>query len=90
MEKRVKITVRGRVQGVGFRAAAKRFADSLALDGVARNLANGDVEIIAEGEESRLRWLVEWAGHGPSAARVDSVETEYSDSAHTFRGFRTQ
>jgi len=54
MKKRLHIIYSGMVQGVGFRFAAERAAQSLALKGWARNNPDGAVEVIAEGEEERL------------------------------------
>jgi acylphosphatase len=67
--------VRGRVQGVFFRASAQREAARLGLVGWVRNLADGSVEILAEGERAPLERLIAWAQHGPEDARVDAVET---------------
>jgi acylphosphatase len=54
MKKRVHVTYEGRVQGVGFRFTCQRIAEDLMLGGWARNMPDGNVEVIAEGEEKRL------------------------------------
>ena len=64
----------GRVQGVFFRDSARREAERLGVAGSARNLADGTVEIIAEGDEGAVESLMEWARSGPSHADVDSVD----------------
>lgn len=74
MRERWGITVTGRVQGVGFRAACRRRARQLGLDGWVRNRPDGSVRIEAEGSVDRLTMLLQWAGQGPPAARVTAVE----------------
>jgi len=65
--------VSGRVQGVHFRAATSAQARQLGLTGHARNLADGRVEVVAEGSAAALAQLAAWLSHGPPAARVDHV-----------------
>jgi acylphosphatase len=67
--------VSGLVQGVGFRWATVRQARALGLRGVVRNLADGRVEVEAEGEESRLARLQAWLAQGPAGAHVRSVDS---------------
>jgi acylphosphatase len=77
---RVRIVVRGRVQGVWFRESTKAAARALGLTGSVRNLASGEVEIVAEGPRHRLEALAVWARRGPDAARVEGIETVYSEA----------
>jgi acylphosphatase len=71
--------VRGRVQGVFFRESTRRQAEQYGLTGYARNLPDrATVEVVAEGDKVKLEGLVEFLRVGPGAARVDSVETEWS------------
>jgi acylphosphatase len=65
--------VRGRVQGVGFRAGTRRKALQLGLMGSARNLGDGSVEVIAQGEPLAIESLALWLERGPPHARVDAV-----------------
>lgn len=65
--------ISGRVQGVGFRAAARHRAIELGLSGYARNLPDGRVEIFAQGEPMEIDALARWLHHGPQWARVDQV-----------------
>jgi len=65
--------VSGRVQGVFFRASARDEALRLGLNGYARNLADGRVEVVAGGSDEALRELEQWLWQGPPAARVDDV-----------------
>lgn len=76
---RLRLLVHGRVQGVFFRHAAAEEARSLGLRGWVKNLANGDVEMVAEGPRRELKILAAWAHQGPRLARVTGVEEEWSD-----------
>ncbi|HUC12831.1 MAG TPA: acylphosphatase [Acidimicrobiales bacterium] len=66
--------VRGRVQGVWYRGSCAEQARALGISGWARNLPDGRVEIVAEGDPESVDKLVEWCRHGPPAARVTAVE----------------
>lgn len=66
--------IEGRVQGVFFRASTREQARRLGLAGIARNLADGRVEVIAAGEAGAIETLAGWLHHGPPQARVDRVE----------------
>jgi acylphosphatase len=87
MIKRAHIFISGRVQGVFFRAHAQREARSLGLAGWVRNLPDGRVEITAEGEETALASLIDWARVGPSGARVDDLTVKWETPRGEERGF---
>jgi len=70
------MTISGRVQGVGFRYSARRQGAHLHINGYVRNLPNGDVEIVAEGEDANVDEMIRWARQGPSWARVRHVEVK--------------
>ena len=70
------VWIRGRVQGVFFRAEARARAESLGLAGWIRNAEDGSVEAVFEGDEERVRSMVEWCRRGPAGARVEDVEAE--------------
>lgn len=81
--------VSGKVQGVWFRASAKREADRLGVTGHARNLADGSVEVLACGEADAVAALIEWLHRGPPLARVAKVEaSDWSGPAPA--GFETK
>lgn len=65
--------VHGKVQGVWFRASTRDVAVRLGLTGHARNLANGDVEVLAMGDAEAIATLADWLQQGPPLARVDAV-----------------
>ncbi len=85
--KRVHILVKGRVQGVAFRAYTKTEAESLKLSGYVRNLSDGSVEILAEGKKESLEKLISWAHIGPPASKVEDVTEEFSDAGGEFHNF---
>ena len=87
---RVTIVVRGRVQGVFFRRAAAEQARSLGVMGWARNLNDGSVEIIAEGNRHHLEILLAWTRHGPPYARVDAVQAQWQPCQDEFAQFRVR
>lgn len=85
--KRVHLVVRGRVQGVFFRAATQREARRLGLTGWVKNRTDGSIEMLAEGEEEAVKELSGWAYHGPSAARVDHVDVRWRGYTGEFYEF---
>jgi acylphosphatase len=72
MTRRFLIT--GKVQGVYFRHSTRREAERLGVRGVARNLPDGSVEVIAQGTSEAVENLREWLHCGPSGARVAAVQ----------------
>ncbi|WP_141673640.1 MULTISPECIES: acylphosphatase [unclassified Gilliamella] len=74
MIKKVKINVNGRVQGVGFRFFTYQQAQKLNLVGYVQNLDNGDVEIIAQGDNLQISKLIKWIENGgPASASISLV-----------------
>lgn len=80
--------VSGLVQGVGFRAATRRQAELLGLDGFARNLSDGRVEVVAEGPSAAIEQLALWLAQGPAGAMVEEVRREAAQPAGR-HGFAT-
>ncbi|MGQ0385206.1 MAG: acylphosphatase [Gammaproteobacteria bacterium] len=76
-----RVRVRGRVQGVFFRASTAEVAQALALRGRAENMPDGSVLVMAAGGAEALGSLVAWLHRGPPMAAVDSVEVEEIDPA---------
>lgn len=72
-------TIKGRVQGVFFRDSTRRVARSLGITGHAINLPNGDVEVLAYGEESAITELADWLKDGPRMAEVTDVTVTDAD-----------
>ncbi len=71
------VEVRGRVQGVFFRAETRETASRLGLNGWVMNRTDGSVLAFFEGEKGAVERAVEWCGKGPPAAVVESVEVEW-------------
>ena len=71
--------VHGLVQGVAFRHYTRETARNLSLNGYARNLPDGTVEVLAEGKKDALETLASWLEHGPSHARVEHVDIDWRD-----------
>ncbi|MGR5352379.1 acylphosphatase [Vibrio sp. PNB22_4_1] len=82
-----KFTVKGHVQGVGFRYHTSHQGLKLGLTGYAKNLNNGDVEVMACGTESQIAEFSIWLEEGPRTASVESV-TKENASFKPFRGFK--
>ena len=70
------VLISGKVQGVGFRNFTQMNAKQLGINGYAKNLPNGQVEVVAEGDKSQLYALVAFLKKGPRFARVDFLNTE--------------
>ena len=74
--RRIRLIIRGRVQGVWYRGSAQEVAGELGLTGWVRNLSDGSVELVAEGESSALESLKVWCREGPLLARVYDIFEE--------------
>ena len=80
--------VRGRTQGVGFRAFATDQARRLGLSGYVRNLSDGrTVEVVAEGPQDRLDLLLAGLRKGPSMAHVERVDASWGEATGEYDGF---
>ncbi|MFA5011440.1 MAG: acylphosphatase [Ignavibacteria bacterium] len=83
----IRIIVKGLVQGVGFRYYCYRTAKEYGISGYAKNLYNGDVEILAQGEEGVLKDYIKCMKIGSHASRVTTLrieEAQYDDKMKTF------
>ena len=88
MEKnRIHIFVSGRVQGVFFRDFTRQTALGLGLIGWVRNLADGRVEIIAQGEKEILNQFIELVKAGPPASKVKDCQIDWGEFKAEFKGF---
>ena len=70
------VLITGKVQGVGFRNFTQRNARQLGVNGYAKNLPNGKVEVVAEGDKAQLDMLIALLKRGPRFARVDSLDID--------------
>lgn len=89
-QKRVRVIVRGYVQGVGFRANCARRADALGVTGWVRNQWDGSVEALFEGDAAAVERLIDWCRVGPSRAEVTGVEVMDATDGPTERSFRVK
>ncbi len=87
MIQRVTMTIQGRVQGVFFRESTKNKAKELGLAGIVQNQSDGSVYVDVEGEKEKLQELLDWCHHGPSSARVDSLEHEFTSDLKGYQEF---
>ena len=82
------VLIKGRVQGVFFRVSIKDKADQLNVKGWVKNLPNGNVEAVFEGDADKVKKLVDYCGIGPSGAMIKSVEVNEFESEEKFDGFK--
>ena len=87
MDQRLRVTIKGQVQGVGFRWFLMQQADSLKLSGWAKSLANGNIEAVAEGPKDALDKFHEKVRTGPPRADIAKVEEVWSEAKGGFVGF---
>ncbi|MFQ5801086.1 MAG: acylphosphatase [Candidatus Hydrothermarchaeales archaeon] len=90
MKARAHVFVSGRVQGVFYRAFAREKATSHGVRGGVRNLPDGRVEAILEGERKDIEEVIEELKVGPPYARVDEVEVEFEEYRNEFRDFQVR
>lgn len=85
--KHLTLIIRGKVQGVFFRASTKEKAQALGITGTVRNQPDGCVLVEAEGSEEQLEQFVQWCHRGPAHARVDEVIINEGEP-QKFAGFK--
>jgi acylphosphatase len=77
----------GIVQGVFFRANTKRKAKEMGINGYVRNMPNGSVEAVFEGDEDRIKEIIDWCSKNIGMARVTNVDVEYGNVKNEFENF---
>ncbi|MCX8583250.1 MULTISPECIES: acylphosphatase [unclassified Gilliamella] len=91
MIKQVKIRVSGRVQGVGFRFFTYQQAVKLGLAGYVRNLDNGDVELVAKGDDLIISKLIQWIERGgPTSARITGIDVSEQPPQNDLTSFNVR
>ena len=85
---RAHVLVSGKVQGVFFRQKTQRQAQSFGVTGWVRNLPDGRVEAVFEGEEEAVKALVDYCHRGPSFAIVENVNVNYENYRGEFNDFQ--
>ena len=86
-QSRAQIRIRGRVQGVYYRASMVQEAQQAGLTGWVRNCADGSVEAVADGSRAAIESLLAWCRQGPPGARVASVDVNWETATGSFSGF---
>jgi acylphosphatase len=88
MEKvKVRVRMEGLVQGVNYRYSTRQKALELGVNGWVRNLGDGSVECLLEGERDKVEALIRWCHHGPPGARVEKVTTHWEEYRGDLQGF---
>ncbi len=87
MTVRVRVWISGQVQGVGFRWAVEDEARAKGVLGWVRNLPEGRVEAVFEGDEGAVQRVVEFCRRGPALARIDDVQVVHEEYTGEFDGF---
>lgn len=85
--KKIQVYIKGRVQGVFFRAATQKAANGFHLTGWVRNMSDGRVEAVFEGEDGNVDKMLDWCHIGPPAARVEEVLTKEESYSGEFKNF---
>ena len=88
MKVRAHLLVSGRVQGVNFRHSTLLEAQILGVNGWVRNLMDGRVEAVFEGEEHAVKTLVNYCRQGPPSAKVNNLEVSYGPFKGEFSNFK--
>ncbi|MHC4605733.1 MAG: acylphosphatase [Planctomycetota bacterium] len=79
MGERAHLLISGRVQGVWYRASCREAAEMIGVAGWVRNLMDGRVEAVAEGEKGKIEEFIRWCRKGPPGSRVADVEVAWED-----------
>ncbi len=85
---RAHLFIHGRVQGVFYRATCEEQASGLSLCGWVRNLPDGRVEVVTEGEQADVQNLISWCRKGPVGSKVTNVEVRWEEPTGETGGFR--
>jgi len=86
--KRVHIFVKGIVQGVFFRHFTSQQAKQMGIKGWVRNLPDGRVEMVCEGDEDSIEKIIAWSRRGPQGAVVEDIEVRYEEYKNEFTDFK--
>ena len=87
MKLRIHAFISGIVQGVFFRSETRKVAKNLGIKGWVRNLPDGRVEVVAEGEKDKIDNFMEFLKKGPPVSRVDNVDVKIEDYKDEFEDF---
>ena len=82
------LKITGHVQGVWYRATVKDAAQELGLNGHAKNLSDGSVEVLVQGERHEIDKLIAACWEGPSSSQVENVEINWQTPEEDLHGFQ--
>jgi acylphosphatase len=82
MEESIRLLIKGKVQGVFYRASARDMANDLGITGWVKNMTDGNVEILASGEKEQLEKFIRWCENGPRNAHVEEVIVTKADKEY--------
>jgi len=85
--KLTQMLVKGKVQGVFFRANTQKKAKLLGLKGYVRNLESGDVQVIVSGVDEKIDMLLDWINRSPEGSEVNDIELKTFDVDKVFKTF---
>ncbi|HJO89900.1 MAG: acylphosphatase [Candidatus Pacebacteria bacterium] len=88
MQKEIEVNIKGRVQMVMFRDFARRYAKRLELTGVVKNLGDGSVRVVAQGDEDKLNKFIELLKKGPTFAKVSDIDVKWMEIKEKFTDFK--
>jgi acylphosphatase len=83
----IHLIITGRVQGVGYRDSMRMVAQALDITGWVRNLADGSVESLVQGDPAAVEQIIGWCHNGPPGANVRYVDAKPIDSAQEYIAF---
>ncbi|WP_027340596.1 acylphosphatase [Halonatronum saccharophilum] len=78
--KAIKVLIKGKIQGVGYRANTHQKATQLGITGYIRNTTGSTIELVGEGEEESLNKLVDYLKVGPSGAEIEEIDVEWIEA----------
>ncbi len=87
MTKRLTLKIHGLVQGVGYRYTARNEAKKQEFTGYIKNLDDGSIELVAEGDEENLKKFINWCYNGVGPAMVQRIDQSWSDATSEFSDF---
>ncbi len=90
MQARAHLIIKGIVQGVFYRAFTRDIATQLGLKGWARNLPNGNVEALFEGDKEEVEQAIRQCSMGPPGSRVDGIDVEWKDYQGDLKDFQVR
>ena len=75
----IHLIVSGKVQGVFFRVNTQKKASELGLHGYAKNLPDGNVEVVTQGDEEKINELIQFIKNGPGIAKVKEIKINHKE-----------